>query len=81
MGVREFFVMTEMFDVVRRFEATEAICDRKHRFELGDVVTCDSGQTGPTLTIEADTILFLVDRAIFKACCEWKNGGASAGGF
>jgi hypothetical protein len=70
--------MTARFDVVQRFEAAEAICDRKRRFEPGEVVTCDSGQTGTMLTIEVDTIFYLVDRSTFRSCCKWKNEGAPA---
>ncbi len=71
--------MTALFDVVQPFEAREAISDRLHRFEPGEVVTCDSGRKGPTLTIEADTILFLVDRSTFDRSCKFKNEGGGAG--
>ena len=72
--------MTARFDVIQAFEATEAICGRARRFQTGEVVTCDSGQHGPNITIEADTIRFLVDRSIFKTCCKFKNEPGSAYG-
>jgi hypothetical protein len=70
--------MTARFNVLRTFEATEAISGRERRFKPGDLVTCDSGQRGSTITIEADTILFLVDRSTFEACCEFRNEPGSA---
>jgi hypothetical protein len=72
--------MTAVFDVIRSFVATEPIGGRERRFEPGDIVTYDSGQTGPTITIEADMSLFLVDRSTFKTCCEFKNEPGSAYG-
>jgi hypothetical protein len=70
--------MTARFDVIQAFEAKEAICDRVRRFNPGDIVTCDSGQHAPTILVEADMTLFLVDRSTFDSCCKWKNEGGSA---
>jgi len=65
--------MTLFYDVVRAFKATEAISGRERLFEPGFVISCDTGQSGPTLTFEAHTTLFLVDRSTFKTCCKFKN--------
>lgn len=70
--------MTLQFDVVRAFEATEPISGRRRRFDPGEVVTRDTGQAGTTVTFEADTILFIVDRSTFKTCCRFKNEGGAA---
>lgn len=72
--------MTLQYNVLQAFEATEPISQRKHRFEPGTVVTCDTGRRGATLLIEAGTKFFLVDRSIFTACCEFKNEPGSAYG-
>ncbi|HLJ24836.1 MAG TPA: hypothetical protein VKT71_12060 [Candidatus Acidoferrales bacterium] len=67
------------YDVVLPFEATEAISSRTHRFVPGDVVICGMTQDGPTVTIEAEAILYLVARATFKNCCKFKNEGMGGG--
>jgi hypothetical protein len=66
------------YDVLRAFEAIEPISGRRRRFNPTEVVSCDTGQAGTTVTIEADAILFLVDLATFKACCKFRNQGSSA---
>ena len=79
LGYREVIesetTMNQDFDVVRAFEATAAISGRVRLFEPGDKVGCEMGQRGPTVTIEADLSLFLVDRSTFETCCEWHNSG------
>jgi hypothetical protein len=70
--------MTLPYDVFRAFEATEPISGRRRRFDPGEVVTCDTAPTGPKVTIEADTILFIVDRLIFKTCCKFRSAGGAA---
>ena len=70
--------MTLQFTVLREFEAREPISGRTRRFEPSEVVTSDTGQTGPTVTIEADMTIFVVDRATFKTCCKFKNEPGSA---
>ena len=70
--------MTLEFSVLRAFEATAPISGRQRRFEVGDVVMYDSGQTGPTVTIETGMSLFLVDRSTFETCCKFKNQGSGA---
>ena len=72
--------MTALFDVIHAFVATEPISGRERRFEPGEIVSLDSGQTGPTVTIEADMSLFLIDRPTFKTCCKFKNEPGSAYG-
>jgi len=71
--------MIQDYRVLRAFEAVEAISGHPRRFERGDVVTCDAGETDPTgpilMMIEADTSLYLVDRSTFDACCEFKSPG------
>jgi hypothetical protein len=69
--------MTMEFDVVQAFEATMAVSGRLRRFEPGAVVTYDSGQEGPTVTIEADMSFYLVDRSTFKTSCKLKNHGTA----
>jgi hypothetical protein len=73
--------MITSFNVVRAFEATEPISGRKRRFEPGDVIAYEMGQDGPTVTIEADKSLFLLDRSTFKACCEFIYDAGAGGGF
>jgi hypothetical protein len=70
--------MMQPYDVIRTFEATAPISGRRRRFEPGDVIAYEMGQRGPTVTIEVDASLFLVDRTIFKTCCKFKNAGGSA---
>jgi hypothetical protein len=69
--------MIQDYDVVRAFEATAPISGRKRQFKPGDVIAYEIGQAGPTITIEADTSLFLIDRSTFKACCKLKNHGTA----
>jgi hypothetical protein len=71
--------MIQGYDVVRAFEATAPISGRKRRFEPGEVIAYEMGQAGPTVTIEVDASLFLVDRSTFETCCKFKN--ASTSGF
>lgn len=67
------------YDVVLPFEATEAISLRAHKFVPGDVVVCALSQSGPTITIEAKSTLYLVERTIFKSCCKFRNEGGMGG--
>jgi hypothetical protein len=78
--VGEVFRMTLEYRVLREFEAIEAISQRTKRLERGTVITYDTDQTGPTVIVEADMTLFLIDRSTFKACCEFKNEPGSAYG-
>jgi hypothetical protein len=73
--------MTLLYEVVKPFKATTAISGRERCFEPGETFSCDSARPGENVVIEVDVsseaaLLFLVDRATFKACCEWKNEGA-----
>jgi hypothetical protein len=61
--------------VVRQFRAKSAISGVEHEFEPGDAILCESGQTGATVTIEADKSFFLVDRQTFETSCVSKNEG------
>jgi hypothetical protein len=70
--------MTLNFDVLHPFKAKEPISGREHRFESGAVVTCETDQTGATITIEAEMSLFLVDRSIFDSCCKFRNAGSTS---
>jgi hypothetical protein len=67
--------MTLPFKVIRSFKATYAISGREHEFKPGDVISCDTGQAGQTVTIEVDNTLFLVDRPTFSSSCIFKNEG------
>ena len=82
MGHREVIesktTVVQPYDVIRAFEATAPISGRKRRFEPGDVIAYDMGQRGATVTIEADSSLFLVDRTTFKTCCKFRNAGATS---
>jgi hypothetical protein len=70
--------VTQDYRVLRAFETTEAISGRKRRFEPGAAIKYDTGQAGPTVTIEADLSLFLVDRSTFETCCKPNYEGGSA---
>jgi hypothetical protein len=70
--------MKQPYDVVRAFEATAPISGRKRRFDPGDEIAYEMSQRGPTVTIEVEASLFLVDRETFKKCCKFKNVGGSA---
>jgi hypothetical protein len=70
--------MVQDFDVIRSFEATAPISGRNRRFEPGDVIARDMGQRGEMVAIEADSSLFLIDRATFKICCKFRNAGATS---
>lgn len=65
--------------MLRAFEATAALSGRKRQVNPGDVVECDADQPGPTITIEVDLALLLVDLSTFRTCCEIKTykGGLS----
>jgi hypothetical protein len=68
--------MTLLYNVRRSFKPTDPISGRGQSLEPGDTLTCDTGQTGTIILIEINGLSFLVQRATFKACCEWKNEGA-----
>jgi hypothetical protein len=70
------FYMTLPFTVVRAFNANSAISSRERRFEPGETLLCDTGQTGAIVTIEVDKSLFLIGRPTFETCCKFKNEGA-----
>ena len=70
--------MSQSYDVVQAFEATAPISGRKRRFEPGDVIEYQLGQGGPTVLIEADASLFLVELSTFQTCCKFKNTGGGA---
>jgi hypothetical protein len=66
------------YKVIQPFEATAPISGTQRRFNRGEIVVCDTKQSGEMLTIELGTefaTLFLVDRAVFKDCCEWYSKG------
>jgi len=67
--------MTLLYSVRQAVKATDPISGRQHSLEPGDTLTCDAGQTGTTILIEINGLSFLVERATFKACCEFKNEG------
>jgi hypothetical protein len=66
------------FVVVRSFKAIKPISGREHWFEPGTVVECETSQTGPTISIEADMALFSVDRPTFDCCCKFENQGITS---
>jgi hypothetical protein len=69
--------MTLLYSVRHSFKATDPISGREQSLEPGDTLTCDTGQKGTTILIEINGLSFLVLRATFKACCEFKNQGGS----
>jgi hypothetical protein len=69
--------MTLLYSVRQSFKATEPISGREQSLEPGDTLTCDTGQTGATILVEVNGLSFLVPRATFKACCQFKNQGGS----
>jgi hypothetical protein len=66
---------TRQFSVVQAFKATGAISGRERQLKPGDTLLSDTPQTESMVTIEFDKSFFLVERAIFQACCKWENVG------
>lgn len=62
--------MKHYYRVITAFGAANAITGRQRQFLVSESVTCDPAQPGETVVITVEGILFLVDRAIFEACCE-----------
>jgi hypothetical protein len=61
------------FKVIRPFTAVAPISDAQQLFAAGEIVVCDTAQSGSTLTFElgrAYTLFFLVERSVFDAGCE-----------
>jgi hypothetical protein len=67
--------MTLPYCVRQAFKATDPISGREHSLQPGDTLMCDTGQAGTTILIELNGLSFLVERATFKDCCEFKNEG------
>jgi hypothetical protein len=66
--------MLQEFKVIRSFTAVAPISGTQRQFMPGDIVGCDTAQSGSTLTLEvggAFTGFFLVERSVFEACCKW----------
>jgi hypothetical protein len=73
--------MKQEYKVVRAFAATTPISGTQRQFSPGEIVVCDTKQSGSTLTLEvgvAFTTLVLVDRSTFEACCKWVSRTAGS---
>jgi hypothetical protein len=65
--------MRREFKVIRPFTAVAPISGAQQKFAVGEIVVCDTAQSGSTLTLEVEgtyTLYFLVDRSVFEARCE-----------
>lgn len=71
--------MKQAYKVIQSFAATAPISGTERQFSPGEIIVCDTKQSGSTLTLEvgdgAFTIYFLVERPIFEACCKWISRG------
>ena len=73
--------MRQEFKVVRPFTALAPISGTQRQFTVGEIVGCDTAQSGSTLTLEvscAFTLFFVVERSVFEDCCKWisRNAGS-----
>jgi hypothetical protein len=68
-------VATHQFSVVRAFKATSVISGRERQLKPRDTLLSDTPQIESMVTLELDKSFFLVERAIFQACCKWENVG------
>jgi len=64
---------TADYAVLRTFKAKAPISGQERRFEKDETITYEAGQTTSTVTFAFGGVLYLVDRAIFKSCCVFKN--------
>ena len=65
--------MTLQYSVNRPFKAMTAVSGRERHFQPGETLLFDTGQTGATVTIEAEKTVFLVDHSVFETCCTFKG--------
>ena len=70
--------MRHEYNVLRAFDAVIPISGSTRRFDSGASFSYDTSQVGPTVTIEADMSVFLVDRSTIETCCEPNYIGPSA---
>jgi len=69
-----YATMLQEFKVMRPFTALAPISSAQRQFTAGEIVVCDTAQSGPTLTLEvrgAFTLFFLVERSVFEASCKY----------
>jgi hypothetical protein len=60
--------------VIVPFTAVAPISGARQQFAAGEIVACDTAQSGSTLTLEVGggyTLFFLVERSVFEACCKY----------
>jgi hypothetical protein len=68
--------MTLEYVVKLQFNATNAISGHIRPFKPGEIFLCDAKRdsASATVTIEADSSFFLVDRSVFEVCCAFHGG-------
>jgi len=71
--------MTRSYDVIRSFEAEEAINGKKRRFLPGEVVLCGTSQGPDVVVVEVEHTFFLTPRSVFETCCKFKDPGGGIG--
>jgi hypothetical protein len=62
------------YNVILPFTAVAPISGAQQQFAVGEIVVCDTAQSGSTLTLEVGggcTLFFLVERSVFEACCKY----------
>lgn len=73
--------MMQLYKVIRPFAAAAPISGSQREFRPGEIIVCDTKQSGSTLTLEAEgafSAFFLVERSVFEACCEWTSRTAGS---
>jgi hypothetical protein len=73
--------MQQAFKVIRPFTALAPISGAQRQFTEGEIVGCDTAQSGSSVTIEvggAFTAYFLVERSVFETCCRWISSTAGS---
>ena len=66
--------MKQEYKVIWPFTAIAPISGAQRQFRSGEIVVCDTKQSGSTLTLEvgsAFTTFFVVERSVFEASCKW----------
>lgn len=70
--------MKQEYKVMQPFKATAPISGAQQEFSPGEIVVCDTSEGGSTLTLQVGgsfTVYYLVERAVFEACCKWISRG------
>jgi hypothetical protein len=62
-------MLDQRYRATREFEVTSPVSGRKRRTMPDDIFFVELLQHGPTVTIQIDESLWLVERTIFEQCC------------